>query len=125
MRVVSLFSGSGGLDLGFRQAGFDLIWAVDNYPDAVASYRRNLGNHVVQADVCTVDVGDVPEADVVIGGFPCQGFSVANIGRSRHDKRNGLYLEFVRFVKRLKATICRRRKCQGHPEFSWTVTCLR
>lgn len=102
MRVVSLFSGSGGLDLGFRQAGFDLIWAVDNYPDAVASYQSNLGSHVLQADVRTVDVGDVPEADIVIGGFPCQGFSVANVGRSRHDERNGLYLEFVRFVKRLK-----------------------
>ena len=102
MRVVSLFSGSGGLDLGFRQAGFDLIWAVDNWPDAVATYQRNLGRHVVQADLRTVDVDHVPGSDVIIGGFPCQGFSVANTGRSRDDKRNDLYLEFVRFLVALK-----------------------
>ena len=102
MRVVSLFSGCGGLDLGFRQAGFELIWAVDNWPDAVATYRRNLGNHVVQADLRTVEVDDVPEADVIIGGFPCQGFSVANTGRSHDDKRNDLYLEFVRLLAALR-----------------------
>ena len=72
---------------------------MDNFPDAVASYRRNLGNHVLQADVRAVNVCDVPAADVIVGGFPCQGFSVANVGRTRRDKRNALYLEFVRFIK--------------------------
>ena len=77
------------------------MWAVDKYPDAVATYRRNLGSHILEADICKVDLDCVPESDVIIGGFPCQGFSVANTARSRHDGRNELYLEFVRFLRGL------------------------
>lgn len=98
MRAVSLFSGAGGMDLGFDQAGFDLVWANDCYEDAVRTYERNLGNHVLLADVCSIPSGTIPDADVVLGGFPCQGFSVANIQRSPEDGRNDLYLEFVRVV---------------------------
>ncbi|MEX1256986.1 MAG: DNA cytosine methyltransferase [Gemmatimonadota bacterium] len=102
MKAVSLFSGAGGLDLGFRQAGFDLVWAVDSYADAVESYRKNISDHIVLADLAGVEASSVPHGDVIIGGFPCQGFSVANITRSSEDGRNKLYLEFVRILRNIR-----------------------
>lgn len=80
--VVSLYSGAGGLDLGFAQAGFEVLWANDSDPFAVETYRDNLGPHAVCGDVLETPLPDV-QPDVVIGGPPCQGFSV--IGRMRGD----------------------------------------
>ena len=77
MHIVSLFAGAGGLDLGFINAGHKVIWANDNYLDAVNTYRANIGNHIICADIKGIDSSTIPKCDVVIGGFPCQGFSVA------------------------------------------------
>ena len=98
MKIVSLFSGAGGLDLGLIQAGHTTVWANDIYADAVATYRRNIGDHVDDRDICEIHSSEIPDSDVVVGGFPCQGFSVANWGRSVADERNKLYLEMVRVV---------------------------
>jgi len=99
MNVVSLFSGAGGLDLGFKMAGHDIVWANDLYGDAVATYRENLGEHIVCENVSNVQINDVPDCDIVIGGFPCQGFSVANTKRNMKDERNQLYKELLRIIK--------------------------
>lgn len=98
MKVVSLFSGAGGLDLGFIMAGHDIIWANDLYGDAVETYRRNLGNHIVCDDIFNVNADDVPDCDIIIGGFPCQGFSVANTKRHEKDERNALYKQLIRII---------------------------
>ena len=58
MKIVSLFSGAGGLDLGFVQAGHTIVWANDVYNDAVATYRENIGSHIVEADIHDVDSKD-------------------------------------------------------------------
>ena len=99
MRVVSLFSGAGGLDLGFVRAGHTVVWANDLYEDAVATYRANLGDHIVCADITKVSSDAIPDCDIVIGGFPCQGFSVANMKRSLDDSRNILYRELIRVIR--------------------------
>lgn len=99
MKVVSLFSGAGGLDLGFVWAGHTIVWANDLYEDAVETYRINLGNHIVCADITKVDSDSIPGCDIVIGGFPCQGFSVANMKRSVTDSRNVLYRELLRVIR--------------------------
>lgn len=99
MKVVSLFSGAGGLDLGLKQAGLNIVWANDLYKDAVETYRKNIGDHIVLGDICEIDSASIPECDVVVGGFPCQGFSVANMKRKTDDPRNKLYLEMVRVIK--------------------------
>ncbi|MCC5791769.1 MAG: DNA cytosine methyltransferase [Legionellaceae bacterium] len=99
MKIISLFSGAGGLDLGLTQAGHKIIWANDIYADAVATYKRNIGNHVDTRDISEISSNEIPEADVVVGGFPCQGFSIANMGRTVDDKRNTLYKEMVRVIK--------------------------
>ena len=101
MKVVSLFSGAGGLDLGFKMAGHEIVWANDIYEDAVETYRRNIGDHIVCKDIATVEINDIPDCDIVIGGFPCQGFSVANTKRNTADERNGLYRQLARVIKYL------------------------
>lgn len=99
MKVVSLFSGAGGLDLGFIQAGHTVVWANDLYGDAVATYRRNIGGHIVEKDIKEISSDEIPDCDIVIGGFPCQGFSVANTKRRTADERNELYKELLRVIR--------------------------
>lgn len=87
--AISLYSGAGGLDLGFSQAGIEAIWSIDSDRDAVATYNRNLSPVAVCGDVLAVSPPADLEVDVVIGGPPCQGFSViGNMNpddpRSRH-----------------------------------------
>lgn len=98
MKVVSLFSGAGGLDLGFIKAGHEIVWANDNFSDAVKTYRRNIGNHIVCEDISKISSDQIPDHDILIGGFPCQGFSVANSKRGENDERNKLYLELLRVL---------------------------
>lgn len=80
------FCGCGGLGLGFQNAGFKIVgaWDFDKY--AVATYRENVGDHVVQADIQKMHIEDVPKADVWAFGFPCQDLSVAG-------KQAGIKLE--------------------------------
>ncbi len=99
MNIVSLFSGAGGLDLGFVQAGHKVIWANDLFEDAVKTYRLNLGDHIVFRNIYDIPSEEIPEPDIVIGGFPCQGFSVANTGRHEDDERNTLYMEMIRVIR--------------------------
>ncbi len=100
-KVISLFSGCGGMDLGFVRAGFEIVWANDVMKDACATYRRNLGAHVCCQDVRSIDPGQLPACDVVIGGPPCQGYSVG--GRmDPDDPRSALTWEFVRLVQVLR-----------------------
>lgn len=99
MNVVSLFSGVGGFDLGFVQAGHTIIWANDIWEEATKTYQKNLGSHIICRDIKDIASSDIPNSDIIIGGFPCQGFSLANLKRSEHDERNFLYLEFVRILR--------------------------
>ena len=102
MTVVSLFSGAGGLDLGLIRAGHRVIWANDIDRSAVETYRKNIGDHIVCDDIKNIDIKAIPAADVVVGGFPCQGFSLANRLRTVDDERNSLYRFFFRTIKELQ-----------------------
>lgn len=99
MRIISLFSGAGGLDLGIKSAGHNIVWANDIAEDAVATYKHNIGNEIVCADIKDINVNTIPDGDVVVGGFPCQGFSMANMRRSVDDERNELYKFFYNVIK--------------------------
>ena len=99
-KIVSLFSGCGGLDLGFIQAGFEVVWANDFFKEAVETYTENIGNHIVHGDITKIKSSEIPDDfDLLVGGFPCQGFSVANTKRSMEDERNFLYLEMIRVIR--------------------------
>ncbi len=105
-KVVSLFSGAGGMDLGFIKAGFDVVWANDIIPEAIESYRNNIGSHIVYGDIRMINSDNIPDnPDVIIGGFPCQGFSIANTNRSMEDERNFLYKEMLRIISDKKPKI--------------------
>lgn len=98
--VISLYSGAGGMDLGFIEAGFDVIWANDSDAFAVETYNANIGDHAVCGDVGSVLIPETTP-DVLIGGPPCQGFSV--IGRMRtDDPRSKHVFRFLELVGRLK-----------------------
>ena len=99
MKIVSLFSGCGGLDLGLIQAGHKIVWANDIDSDSVATYAQNISSHAVLSPIEDVLSSRIPDGDVVIGGFPCQGFSQANLLRFEDDERNHLYLEFLRVIR--------------------------
>ncbi len=99
-KVISLFSGAGGMDIGFINSGFEIIWANDFFKEAVESYKNNIGDHIVLGDITKIKSSEMPDdVDLVIGGFPCQGFSVANTKRSMKDERNFLYKEMLRVIK--------------------------
>lgn len=99
MKIISLFSGAGGLDLGLINAGNDVIWANDIDKDAVETYKENIGNHIICDDIKNIKIEELPDADVVVGGFPCQGFSQANLLRTVDDDRNLLYKFFYNTIK--------------------------
>ena len=99
-KVISLFSGAGGMDIGFINSGFEIVWANDFFKEAVESYKKNIGDHIVYGDITKIKSDEMPDdIDLVIGGFPCQGFSVANNKRSMKDERNFLYKEMLRVIK--------------------------
>ena len=84
LKTLSLFSGAGGLDLGFKWAGFDIVAAFDMNKDCCSTYKKNIGDHITKADLSTFDKKKLPVGvDLVIGGPPCQRFSV--LGRMNKD----------------------------------------
>lgn len=107
-RVVSVFCGCGGLDYGFKKAGFDLVYACDSDPAAVDCYARNVDSNVYVRDVQSEwfhdDIEKVAECEVVLGGFPCQGFSKAG-PKQENDSRNKLYVEMLCVVSKLRPRI--------------------
>ena len=100
MRVCSLFSGIGGIDLAFQQAGFEIVWANEFDRDAAKTYRHNFGgDHLVERDIKSVKTEDIPDFDVLVAGFPCQPFSIAGKQKGFDDPRGNLFFEIARIVK--------------------------
>lgn len=95
--AVSLFCGAGGLDIGFERAGFHTIWANDIAPDACKTHERWSDAKIVCGDIGKISADEVPDADILLGGFPCQGFSLSG-PRKLDDSRNVLYKHYVRIV---------------------------
>ena len=99
-KICSLFSGIGGIDLGFQQAGFDVVWANELDKDAAYTYEYNFGKGVlVQSNIKKINPESIPGFDVLVAGFPCQAFSVAGKQRGFEDSRGNLFFEIERFVK--------------------------
>ena len=108
LKVLDLFSGCGGLSLGFKLAGFKIEGAIDNDADSIETFKRNFGEgkffvkdiNKVNKEFIKKNFKDI---DVIIGGPPCQGFSNANRWHKNYsDPRNLLFLKFIEFVKIIK-----------------------
>lgn len=100
-KVVSLFSGAGGLDLGFHKAGFDIIWANDFDKYAVQTYKRNFKNKIILDDINNIDFSIIPSADVVIGGFPCQPFSMMGSELGFEDTRGTVFFTVATIINKM------------------------
>ncbi|HOE83366.1 MAG TPA: DNA cytosine methyltransferase [Myxococcota bacterium] len=114
--VVSLFSGCGGLDLGFvggfeflgayyEKTLFDIAWANEINSAACRTYRKNIGGHIVEGDIWDALPNAPESADIVIGGFPCQDISVNGKGAGVEGKRSRLYLAMVEAVSRIRPKV--------------------
>jgi len=99
LTVIDLFCGVGGMSLGFKKAGFDVIWGVDVNKSACDAFQRNLKCDVTCSDIRLIK--KFPKSDVVIGCYPCEGFSLAG-KRDINDPRNYLYKEFARCVSQVR-----------------------
>jgi DNA (cytosine-5)-methyltransferase 1 len=114
-RIVSIFSGCGGLDLGFHLEGYSTVWANDFSPWACDSFRNYFGDVIREGDVTQINPYtdmSIPDCDLVLGGFPCQDFSVIWKQPGLNGKRGGLYRHFLEFVdaKKPKAFIAENVK---------------
>lgn len=122
-KVASLFCGCGGSDLGllggfeylgksFKKLDFEIAYAIDFDKWAVDTYNKNFEHKAVCEDICDVDFNNIPDVDVMIGGFPCQSFSTVNPTKDTNDARANLYKQIVRFLetKHPKYFICENVK---------------
>ncbi len=100
MRCASFFAGVGGIELGFIQAGFDIVYANEMDDYAVKTYEANFDLRVDHRMIQEVEPTDVPDCDVIMGGFPCQAFSVAGYRKGFEDKERGtLFFELLRIIR--------------------------
>lgn len=114
-KIVSLFSGCGGLDLGFHQCGYETIWANDFNKWAAETFTHNFGNVMHHGDIEEIDPYKkslVPDCDLILGGFPCQDFSIIWKRPGLNGERGNLYKSFLRFVdaKKPKAFVAENVK---------------
>lgn len=114
--VVSLFSGCGGMDLGFYLAGFEIIWAIDKDIEACSTYLFNLGENINCLDIQNLPLSEIPQGDIIICGPPCQGFSYAG-KRSPTDDRNLLYMEALKIIEAKKPSFVVIENVKGLTSF--------
>jgi DNA (cytosine-5)-methyltransferase 1 len=101
-KVVDLFAGAGGLTVGFVNSGYDVLFAVEVDEHAAKTYSTNFTHPMINEDICKLDSDELVKkygkADLVVGGPPCQGMSMAG-KRDPKDPRNSLFMDYLRFVK--------------------------
>jgi len=99
-KVASLFAGIGGIDLGFKQAGFEIVYANDNDKAACKTYRHNFGEvHLDEGTIKRIDATTLPDFDILTAGFPCQSFSLSGNLKGFEDPRGNLFFDIVRIAK--------------------------
>ena len=99
MKVLSLFCGCGGLDMGFVKAGYDIVWANDFDKYAVQTYAANFDHQVVLGDINAIELDSLPDFDVLVGGFPCQPFSMMGSEHGFNDARGTLFFRIAEIIQ--------------------------
>ena len=101
LKLVSLFTGAGGLDLGFKQAGYQTVWANEFDKAIWVTITANFKNiHLDKRDITTINPDEIPDTDGIIGGPPCQSWSEAGAQRGINDARGQLFYDYIRILKR-------------------------
>ena len=106
LKCASFFAGVGGIDLGFKQAGFDIVFANEFDPNASKTFQANFKTKLDSRSIVDLPTKDIPDFDVMIAGFPCQAFSIAGKQQGFNDKGRGdLFFELERIFKAKKPKI--------------------
>ena len=103
MKIASFFAGVGGIELGFKQ--FQTIYANEIDSRAVLTYEKNLDTKVDCKDILSVNEKKLPDFDILLGGFPCQAFSIAGYQLGFNDSRGNMFFELIRIIKEKKPKI--------------------
>ena len=98
LTAISLFAGVGGICLGFKNNGVDIIYANDFDKYACETYRTNFNHTLVEGDMTKIKSDDMPQADILLGGSPCQAFSIAGYRKGFNDERGNLFFEYLRIL---------------------------
>ena len=101
LTVGGLFSGVGGIELGFIQNGFEVLWSNDIDKDAAKTFKLNFNHKHILDDIKKIKGKDLEVVDVLVGGFPCQAFSIAGYRKGFNDERGNLFFEIIRLIKEL------------------------
>ena len=113
-KVVSLFSGCGGLDQGFKDAGFKTVWANENDPTITPTFKANFKNVKLDTrSITDVDLNTIPECDGIIGGPPCQSWSVAGNHKGLNDPRGQLFKKYIEVVAHVRPKFFLAENVQG------------
>lgn len=106
LRIGSLFTGIGGIDIGFCQAGHKIVFANEIDKDSCITYRNNFhSNILIEGDIRSIEVETIPDIDVLTAGFPCQPFSVMGYRRGFKDPRGNVFFEIARIIDNKKPRI--------------------
>lgn len=115
--VGGLFAGIGGIELGFKKAGFKILWANEIDKNAAITYRKNHKHTLFEKDLKELETSEVEKVDILTGGFPCQAFSVAGYRKGFEDDRGNVFFEILRFIDDLEPKVLfleNVKNLQGH-----------
>ncbi len=104
-KVGSLFAGIGGIDLGFKNVGFEIAWANEIDIKSCNTYHKNLKHNIICDDIKNINSESLSKVDILTGGFPCQAFSIAGYKQGFNDERGAIFFELVRIVKQLSPRV--------------------
>lgn len=99
MKLISLFSGAGGLDLGFQKAGFKVVAANEFDKTIWETYEKNHDTKLIKGDICEISSDEFPDCDGIIGGPPCQSWSEAGALKGIDDPRGQLFYQYIRILE--------------------------
>ena len=102
LTVGGLFSGIGGIESGFEKTGFKILWSNENDPYSVRSFKHNYNHQLYDEDIRKINFKKIKSVDVLVGGFPCQAFSVAGYQKGFEDHRGNLFFEIMRLVDEME-----------------------
>ncbi|ONI47391.1 hypothetical protein AN643_04585 [Candidatus Epulonipiscioides saccharophilum] len=99
-KVASLFAGVGGICLGFKNAGANIIWANEMDKGACITYKHNFNHPLIESKIEDVDLNSIPKIDILTSGFPCTSFSIAGYQKGFEDEKSGhLFMETLKVIK--------------------------
>lgn len=105
MKVAGFFAGVGGIELGFNKAGFETVWSNEIDPKAAITFNENHANELVVGDINNLNIDQIPDADIIVGGFPCQAFSIAGYRKGFEDERGEVFFRLAKIIKEKKPRV--------------------